>query len=152
MYALIEDGVVVAYPYTLDRVRRANPNTSFPVSPSDEALLSFGVHRVFNTPQPAYDETRQALEEVLPVFDAASSRWRQEWHVRDLTTEEVQQRVDAQAGSVRAERNQRLAESDWTQLADAPVDRAAWAAYRQALRDITAQPGFPMTVDWPVAP
>jgi hypothetical protein len=45
-----------------------------------------------------------------------------------------------------------LTQSDWTQLADAPVDKAAWAVYRQALRDITLQAGFPFTVDFPVAP
>ena len=59
---------------------------------------------------------------------------------------------DRKAAEVRAERNAKLAASDWTQVADAPVDKAAWAAYRQALRDITAQAGFPLTVDWPVAP
>jgi hypothetical protein len=57
-----------------------------------------------------------------------------------------------QAANVRQQRNEKLSASDWTQVADAPVDQAAWAAYRQALRDITAQAGFPWTIDWPVAP
>ena len=56
------------------------------------------------------------------------------------------------ATEFRQERNKRLASSDWTQLADAPVDQAAWAVYRQALRDIPAQAGFPNTVDWPTEP
>lgn len=54
--------------------------------------------------------------------------------------------------AVRAQRNQLLAESDWTQVADAPVDRAAWAAYRQDLRDIPNQAGFPLNVSWPTKP
>lgn len=53
------------------------------------------------------------------------------------------------AAIVRAERKRRLEESDWTQLADAPVDKARWAVYRQALRDIPSQPGFPGNVTWP---
>ena len=57
-----------------------------------------------------------------------------------------------QAKSVRASRDAKLAESDWTQVADAPVDKAVWATYRQALRDITAQSGFPWTIEWPIAP
>lgn len=57
-----------------------------------------------------------------------------------------------QAKSVRDSRNTKLSESDWTQVADAPVDKAAWATYRQALRDVTAQANFPWTIDWPVAP
>jgi hypothetical protein len=56
------------------------------------------------------------------------------------------------ASEIRAERNRLLAASDWTQVADAPVDQAAWATYRQALRDITAQLGFPEQINWPEAP
>jgi hypothetical protein len=57
-----------------------------------------------------------------------------------------------EAEKIRAERNAKLAETDWTQLVDSPVDHAAWFAYRQALRDITAQEGFPWTIDWPTQP
>jgi len=54
--------------------------------------------------------------------------------------------------SVRTKRNILLADSDWTQIADAPVDATAWATYRQALRDITSQQGFPHEVTWPTKP
>jgi len=57
-----------------------------------------------------------------------------------------------QAKSVRATRAEKLAECDWTQVADAPVDKAVWATYRQALRDVTAQTGFPWTVTYPEKP
>jgi len=53
---------------------------------------------------------------------------------------------------VREQRSVLLAASDWTQVADAPVDQAAWATYRQALRDVPAQDGFPENILWPVAP
>lgn len=52
---------------------------------------------------------------------------------------------------VRAERNAKLAASDWTQLPDAPVDAAAWAEYRQTLRDVTDQ-ADPFNIVWPTAP
>ena len=58
----------------------------------------------------------------------------------------------AQAERVREDRNQRLASCGWTQLPDAPVDAAAWATYRQELRDISSQAGFPWTVVWPLKP
>lgn len=45
-----------------------------------------------------------------------------------------------------------LSISDWTQVADAPVDQAAWAEYRQKLRDVPQQAGFPAEVDWPAKP
>lgn len=53
---------------------------------------------------------------------------------------------------VRDLRNARLAASDWTQVADAPVDRDAWATYRQALRDFPATWTPSETVDFPLAP
>ena len=60
--------------------------------------------------------------------------------------------LEALATEARAKRNGLLAASDWTQVADAPVDQAAWATYRQALRDITAQAGFPADIAWPTKP
>ena len=59
---------------------------------------------------------------------------------------------DRAAAEYRVQRNKLLAASDWTQVEDAPVDKAAWATYRQALRDISAQAGFPATVVWPTQP
>ena len=50
---------------------------------------------------------------------------------------------------IRMKRDRLLQESDWTQLIDAPVDREAWADYRQALRDLPQQEGFPDKVVWP---
>jgi len=49
-------------------------------------------------------------------------------------------------------RNQLLYACDWTQLPDAPVDKSAWASYRQALRDITEQPNYPKHIEWPTIP
>ena len=57
-----------------------------------------------------------------------------------------------QAKSVRTDRTKRLADSDWTQIADSTADKAAWATYRTALRDVPAQAGFPWTITWPDAP
>ena len=57
-----------------------------------------------------------------------------------------------QASAVRQSRSDKLADCDWTQVADAPVDKAVWATYRQALRDIPAQSGFPWTIVWPESP
>lgn len=53
---------------------------------------------------------------------------------------------------VRSERNQLLYLCDWTQLLDAEVDKSAWASYRQELRDIPQQEGFPENIVWPVKP
>jgi hypothetical protein len=60
--------------------------------------------------------------------------------------------IEDLANQARTERNKLLSESDWTQVADAPVDKAAWATYRQALRDVPNQTGFPSEITWPDAP
>ena len=76
-----------------------------------------------------------------------------EFHTWDWPTLEwIQDRALAEK-SVRAKRQSLLTASDWTQLPDVPLEtKAAWATYRQALRDITDQAGFPFDVVWPVAP
>jgi hypothetical protein len=56
------------------------------------------------------------------------------------------------ASNARTKRNQLLSETDWTQVADAAANKEAWAAYRQSLRDISLQEGFPMLVNWPTKP
>ena len=60
--------------------------------------------------------------------------------------------TDEEIYAARQERNALLVASDWTQVPDAPVDQAAWAAYRQELRDVTSQETFPSEVTWPASP
>lgn len=72
-------------------------------------------------------------------FDAMQQEW-------------IDQADDRAAAEIRSKRDSLLAQSDWTQVSDAPVDQAAWAAYRQALRDIPLQAGFPNDVNFPAEP
>ena len=57
-----------------------------------------------------------------------------------------------QAAKVRRSRTEMLNDCDWTQIADSTADKTAWATYRQSLRDITDQAGFPWTITWPETP
>ena len=151
MHALIENGAVAKYPYTIGDLKAANPNTSFAANVSDDDLQGYGVHRVYFATQPQITRF-QVLEEGTPVFSDEDQRWTQVWSVRDMTQEEFDALKASQAASIRAERNAKLAASDWTQVIDAPVDQAAWATYRQVLRDITSQAGFPWDIQWPAQP
>lgn len=145
MYALIENGVVKRYPYTVTDLRRSTPGVSFPNQPDDDTLALYNVQRVFFSEPPAVKDN-QVIEQGTPTFDG--ERWNQVWIVRDNTPEEIA----AQAEIVRTERNNRLAACDWTQLSDSTADKMAFATYRQALRDVTAQTSFPWNVTWPEAP
>jgi hypothetical protein len=76
------------------------------------------------------------------------------WAVEDLPEPEPEpepEPVDP-AVEARANRGALLSSSDWTQVADAPVDQAAWAAYRSLLRDVPQQSGFPADITWPTKP
>jgi len=56
------------------------------------------------------------------------------------------------AAGARSQRDALLSRSDWTQTPDAPVDQAAWSTYRQELRDVPQQSGFPTDIIWPKKP
>lgn len=100
----------------------------------------------------------EPLEQIVKMFSPV-----QGWRDRDATVivpsvGETGELIDeippapTLEDQVRAQRDYLLKDSDWTQLPDAPVDQTAWATYRQALRDITDQAGFPETIDWPTQP
>ena len=74
------------------------------------------------------------------------------WTATPRTADDLAARLAQQAAAVRADRNARLAATDWTQIADSTADKPAWATYRQALRDVPSQAGFPQSVTWPQEP
>lgn len=78
-------------------------------------------------------------------------------HVYNYDLRQWELDVTALAAKVRAQRDEMLAASDFTQGADqqawmTAAQKASWANYRQALRDIPSQPGFPSSVVWPTKP
>ena len=70
----------------------------------------------------------------------------------EIAERERAQQREIMAQWARRERNERLKACDWTQIDDCTVDKAAWKAYRQALRDVPQQAGFPESIDWPLSP
>jgi len=150
--------------------RRLHASTSFPATLTDEILDAFGADRVLNGTEPELTSPYQF------VFEQGVEQINGKWYTKQvigpvftdvtndngatITAAEQEAayvaRIDAEAAkSVRADRDKRLAECDWTQLDDTPVGNAgkfAWASYRQALRDVPAQAGFPWNVTWPTKP
>lgn len=149
-YVKTQGGQTV-YPYSIGRLRKDHPNTSFPKSIPDATLAAYGVYSVTVLDAPAYDADTQRIEQdALPV--EINGQWELRWSVIDLTPEELEVKAAAAEAEVRMERDRLLAACDWTQVADAPVDQAAWATYRQALRDLPQQADFPHNVTWPTKP
>ena len=119
-----------------------------PLSP--EAIAMFDSDPVFEGPQA--QPTRYQVAFRDGVEQDAEGRWFTKYSVADMDAEAIAATDAAQAKSIRDQRTQKLKDSDWTQLADSPVDKTVWAAYRQALRDVPSQTGFPWEVQWPTQP
>lgn len=92
--------------------------------------------------------------QVNPNVDVLVGTSSQATYVAPVIEEPVQTSED-KANEARAKRKGLLFDCDWTQLADAPLtveQKEAWEQYRQSLRDITNQVGFPDDITWPSQP
>jgi len=152
---------------TVSQFKASQPNTSFPKQITTEVLDSYGYDAVLNGPAatvtaPYGVSTRSGVEEVSgqwftkfiagPVFTDTTDS---EGVVTSAADNEAAYKagVDSKAATaVRTTRTQKLTESDWTQLADSTADKAAWATYRAALRDLPSAEGFPHNITWPTEP
>lgn len=148
MYAKVEKDTVIKFPYTMDDLRADYPTASISANLSDPLLAHLGLVRVVITGAPEHDPTKEIAEQSGCVFNREKLRWETAFTIRPLTEAEI----EAKADEVRSQRNNKLTRCDWTQVLDAQVDRAAWANYRQQLRDIPDQSGFPFNINWPQEP
>jgi hypothetical protein len=111
-----------------------------------ELAEELGVDFVLEGPQASPTRYQVAYRNGVEQIEG---KWYTKYSVNDLD-EDAKIVVDNQhATSIREQRNKLLSDSDWTQLADSSADKIKWAKYRQALRDITKQTGFPWDIEWP---
>ena len=149
MYAKLNNGVVETYPYSIGQLRKDHPNVSFPKNISAATLDAFNVVEVQAVTPPTVTHL-QVWHETTPVLDG--NVWKQSYTVSDVSAEDLASRTEGKKEELRNQRNQLLKNSDWTQVADSPVNKDVWAAYRQALRDVPDQEGFPWDVTFPQPP
>lgn len=159
MYAKIQNNTPVEWPVYDFQIRSSLTNTSLPARITPEVVAPFGFEPYTEAPKPEFNSLVQDVVEAAPVNQDGT--WVQQWQIIEkysaeekakVLAEAEAQELEEQKAAVRAERDAKLSGSDWTQVADAPVDQTAWATYRQALRDVPSQPGFPHNIDWPVQP
>lgn len=146
-YVKVLYGEVKVYPYTT--LFTDNPSVSFPSPLTDDILAEFDVYPVEPTEKPSC-LWWQDVYELEPVFE--NGVWRQQWEVVVRPTSDRDQIIENEWKNVREKRNELLSKSDWTQLADSPVDKTVWAEYRQALRDLPSTNDNPFEIVWPVEP
>jgi len=132
--------------YTLGQLRRDNPQTSFPKLIPDELLASYGVY-TYTRPKPdEYDNLAWRL--IDDEFVNVNGAWMLPYKLEALPLEDAQR-------NIRSRRDSLLAECDWVVIMHTEKGtniQMEWEVYRQALRDITGQAGFPFSVTWPTKP
>lgn len=142
MYVKLTNGNVEQFPYTLGHLRRDNPNVSFPKQVTNGILADYDVYPVTFLAKPTHDPLVQNLVQSQPSLNNGA------WQV-SYTVENMEQ--SNAAANVRDKRNRLLAETDWWAVSDRTMTTAQ-TQYRDALRDIPAQDGFPFSVTWPTKP
>lgn len=146
MFAKIKNGSVIEWPIL--NLTQLFPNISFPLLLKDSDMPEDYVI-VKSTNLPSYSETQKIVAGEPTLEDG---KWTQNWNVVELTEQELSILKDSNAQEIRDKRDNLLKESDWSQLPDVQVDKALWVKYRQTLRNITLQSGFPLEIQWPIAP
>ncbi len=137
---IYKDGVIADYKVLF-------PQVSFSATgPSNKFLEEQGAYKV-NMFIPHNRETQK----LVPAEPYINNGWAYTVQVADKTAEDIAAEADTKAAQLRRQRDIALMNSDWTQVLDAPVDRTAWATYRQALRDLPQDPNFP-NVELPATP
>ena len=160
MFVKATNGEIVQSPYSIGMLRRDNPNTSFPRDVPAAVLAEYGVYEVKTPPAPDHDPETHFVE-YAPVPTFVGGAWVYAPSVRPLSVEQIAERTASRASAIRIQRDSLLKDCDWVVVK--AVDQNAqdsfgiqipvvWLTYRQALRDITAQPGFPDTLTWPAKP
>jgi hypothetical protein len=151
-----------------DEFRRLHEGLGLPKLLTEEVINEWGADIVFEGPQASGGTVyqfsmRSGVREIEgkwytnyvlgPIFtDRAAEGDQPAQTAAEQETAYKAMKDAEQAKSVRTSRTEKLKDCDWTQIADSTADKAVWATYRQALRDITSATGFPWTMTWPESP
>ena len=131
---------------TDEEFRKRHKHTSFSRLLDEDLLDAFDTDVVFEGPQkqgpPPYSYTyRDGVEKIGD-----------KWYTKYTIGQRDKEQIDKQyAENIRNRRDTLIKESDWRAVSDRKLE-PEWKEYRQALRDITKQEGFPHDVEWPVDP
>ena len=161
--------VATGTPKTKIQLKQENKHMSLPEAWTDATLEALGVARVTKTDAPDVGEWQVAVKDGVEQVDGV---WQERWVTQEMFTEytetdedgvetavTVQDQKDAKVAAdnaaleatERATRDELLKATDHYGLSDVSMTEAM-TAYRQALRDVPQQAGFPQTITWPTKP
>lgn len=147
-YAKIENNKIVGKLFV--NVRELCPDYSFPSIITKECLPD-SVVVVEDEPTPYFDVATQKIIIGEPYQDA--DQWKVGWVIVELSQNEKDEIRQSYEDAALNTRNRLLLDSDWTQGKDIPDETSnKWVKYRQDLRDVTKQTGYPFHIIWPSPP
>ena len=158
IYAKVDNGVVTEYPLFEGDLQRRLPQYAYPLD-SNRASNGFsappGYAEVIDTDQ-TFDTDNYRYEETTPTI-AGDRICRRHYNEIPFTQEERDHVTYLVSNREREKRNEILRKTDIYAFADrwqnyTDQEKQSWLIYRQALRDVTLQQGFPYSIQWPVAP
>jgi hypothetical protein len=130
----------------------AFPQYSININPLPEELTQYEIYPVERVEVPLASDTQHIVRELPEFVDGV---WRDRLVLKDFTPEEIEQFTPNKVAQLKLERSRQLYETDWTQVPDNPLppaDREAWRVFREELRNLTSQTGFPWNIVWPTPP
>lgn len=142
------DGALVTH----SEFRAMFSNTSFPPQLTEGIINNFGGDVVFEGPQAQPTRYQVSFRDGV---EQISGKWYTKYSVADISDEAKVAKDAEQAKSVREQRSQKLKDTDWVVIKHLERNEnipGVWEVYRQALRDVPTQQGFPWTVVWPDEP
>jgi hypothetical protein len=137
---------------TESEFRSMFPDASLPLTLTSQEVTSLGGDIVLEGPQAQPTRYQVSFRDGVQEIDG---QWFTKYSVTDIDDEAKAAKDAEQAKSVRKQRDDLLLETDWKVIKAAETSTALaadWATYRQALRDVTTQQGFPWEVQWPEQP
>lgn len=150
---LNENGEPINYPVEEGNFRALFPNRSFPNLLTPQSVENTGFAMYEFSQQPDLNRYEKMVEGT--PRKAEDGRVFQTWQVMEMNEDEKMQADAAQADLIRYQRTMLLRSTDWVFNPDAPLSeeiKQSYVVYRQALRDVPTQAGFPWEVQWPTKP
>jgi len=153
MFIQISNDTPIGHAIVEDNLRMLFPNVNFPRIFNPSAVEPFGFAMYEFTQMPEVPRFKKLIE--VPPVKRSDGIYYQTWGFEDMNEEEKEQSTEEKKRLVRIERDFIINKSDWTQLPDVILSeekKIEWNTYRQALRDVSLQEGFPWDVVWPTPP
>lgn len=148
----IENGSPVGNPINENELRKLYPNISFPRKIIQENITQIDYYILYEGERPITTIFERIIQGPHQLIDG---KWYTSWVVESFTEEEIKYATNIKKQDIRRQRDIMLQETDWVVIKSKELNEEVplyWITYRQELRDITNQLGFPYDVIWPEKP